>query len=151
MRKFLSVYLAVAMVLLGGLSAIGQTLDLKSVSQMTRIKQMAKQDKVEYVSRTLASAPVQEALQKAGVKLSPEDAEHLANAVPSKKLDLLYSQCSYVNEAMAMGQYGAAGGGMGTMWLIIGLAALIILIVVLVVALSAADDIYDPYYYYWQS
>ncbi len=148
MRKILAVYLAMAIIVLGGVSAIGQTLDLKSVSQLTRIKQIAKQDKVDYVAKTLASATVQQALRKAGVKLSPQDAEALAKFAPPSKLDLLYSQCVNVNQAMAMGQYGA-GGGLGTMWLIIGLAALVILIVLLLVLLDT-EDIYDPYYYYWK-
>ncbi|GEM_PF-2315070 len=148
MRKILVVYLAFAVVLMGGLSAVAQTLDLQSVSQLTRAKQMAKQEKAEYVAKTLASAPVQQALQKTGLKLSPKDAEALAKYAPPRKLDLLYSQCVNVNQALAMGQYGA-GGGMGMLWLILGLAALIILIVLLVVLLAADDYYYDPYYY-WQ-
>jgi hypothetical protein len=144
MRKFLAVYLVLATVVLGGLTAIGQTLDMNSISQLTRAKQMAKQEKVDYVVNTLASQPVQQAMQKAGIKLSESDAANLAGFVPPKKLDLLYSQCVFVNQSMALGQYRSTAG---IVWGIIGIIALVTLIVILVVILAANGYYYDPYYY----
>jgi hypothetical protein len=147
MRKFFAVYLVFATIVMGGLSAIAQTTDLKAVSKMTREKQVAKQEKVDYIVATLASKPVQEAMQKAGLKLNSKDAEMLAKFAPSDKLDLLYSQCTFVNKSMAMGQ---GWNPMNMIWIIIGVTAVVVLIILLLVLLAAEEDYYwyDDYYWY---
>jgi len=146
MRKFLAVYLVFATVLLGTVSAIGNTIDLSAVAKMTRAKQIAKQEKVDFVVKTLALKPVNDALQKAGVRLKENDIKDLVAFAPPQKLDLLYSQCVMVEKSLALGQYGGGGGGIATMWIIIAVVV-IVLIVVLLVALRGNTDPYHYYYY----
>jgi hypothetical protein len=133
MRKLLAVYLVFATILIGSLTAIGQTIDLSSVSKLTREKQIAKQEKVDYIVATLASGPVEGALQKAGIRLSHNDAESLAGFATPKQLELLYSRCEFVNQTMALGAFRG--------WyipIILGAIAVIVFIVLLI--LWGPDD-----------
>ena len=111
MRKFLAVYLVLATVVLGGLTAIGQTLDMNSISQLTRAKQMAKQEKVDYVVNTLASQPVQQAMQKAGINLSEERrGESRGFRAAPRSSTCFIRSVSIVNQSMALGQYRSTAG-----------------------------------------
>ena len=104
MRKWMATYLVVAIVLLGTVSAIGNTIDLNAIAKLTRAKQIAKQEKVDFVAKTLASKPVHEALQKAGVSLKENEIKDLAKFAPPQNLDLLYTQCVLIDKSMALGQ-----------------------------------------------
>lgn len=144
MRKFLAVYLVFATVLLGTVSAIGNTIDLNAVAKMTRAKQIAKQEKVDFVVKTLALKPVNDALQKVGVRLKENDIKDLVAFAPPQKLDLLYSQCVMVEKSLALGQ-NRGDGGMNAMWIIVAVVVLVLIIVLLV----ALQPRHDPYYYYY--